>query len=832
MPPSDAHSTWFLDQTSLLSELKKSQAHRGRAPIIAGYDDLREISRGGQGVVYAATQRSTRRKVAIKVLLDGAFSSNAARRRFEREIDLVASLKHPNIVQVYDSGTTAPPDDRLFFVMEFIDGQPLTDYARRLDLRQKLSLFAEIGDAVNYAHQRGVIHRDLKPSNIRVDSSGRPHVLDFGLAKAAGSSTRDGMTMSISGQFLGSLPWASPEQAEGAMDRIDTRSDVYALGVVLYQLLTDRFPYEVDASFREVLDNILNSEPSRPSYVGSDNNDEIDTIVLKCLAKDPARRYQTAGELAQDVRHYLAGEPIEAKRDSMWYTMRKRLQRYRLLAAAAALLLLALIGGFATTAWQAHKAEQQKLRADEERYRAERRFNDVRKLAHAFIFDFNEQIQDLAGSRPAREALVKTALEYLQSLSSEAGDDDPGLQAELAAAWQQVGIIQGDPFHTNMGDTAGALESSQRALAIRERLAGAEPDNLERQRLLASSLNQIGDIRQFMGDCANAVGYYERAVAALERVLPSDPDNAALRRELAASAMKMGDCLYERTDRTRAREQYQRSMDLIAALHERDPTNVRETINLSVAHSKMGHVAVDSGDVPGALEHYQASLDLLVEQLRHDPNNATIKRNMAISHNDLAVVQTSQNQLDEAVAHLTTSLAISQELADADPGDMLASRDLAFVHNKIAEVNYRRKDLQGALDHYRTALDIREQLAQRDPNNAACLRDKGVSLTMVGSTHFFMAEDAARPLPDRIAQAEQAIRWYQTAYEVFLDMRNRGWLSERDAKMPDAVMTYIENCGKTLAVLQVAKTQPAAQSQPMSASQPDSSGPTSQPSAH
>lgn len=166
----DGQTTWFLDQASLLEELKKSNVQRGRVPIIAGYDDLREISRGGQGVVYAATQRSTRRKVAIKVLLDGAFSSNAARRRFEREIDLVAGLKHPNIVQVYDSGSTAPPDERLYFVMEFIDGLPLTDHARNRPMRDKLVLFADICEAVNYAHQRGVIHRDLKPSNIRVDS--------------------------------------------------------------------------------------------------------------------------------------------------------------------------------------------------------------------------------------------------------------------------------------------------------------------------------------------------------------------------------------------------------------------------------------------------------------------------------------------------------------------------------------------------------------------------------------------------------------------------------------------------------------------------------------
>ena len=326
-------------------------------PRIAGYTILSELGRGGMGIVYLAQQEKLGgRLVALKLILDGAWASGKQRRRFEREAELVAALRHPNIVRLYDSGLT---EDRFpYYVMEYVEGTSLQDWSSAptaavgapadtsppnrisdrlpadsssVSARDAAELVAKISEAVGYAHQRGTIHRDLKPSNILVDPADEPHVLDFGLAKlvsdkeAGGSSAR----MSQTGEFMGSLPWASPEQAEGALDRIDVRTDVYSLGVMAFHLLTGRFPYAVTGSFGQVLDNIQHAEPPHPSKLRPGLDDEIDTIVLKCLAKEPDRRYQTAGELARDLRRYLAGEPIEAKRDSMAYMLRKQLRRYR-----------------------------------------------------------------------------------------------------------------------------------------------------------------------------------------------------------------------------------------------------------------------------------------------------------------------------------------------------------------------------------------------------------------------------------------------------------------------------------------------------------------------
>ncbi|MGE3182316.1 MAG: serine/threonine protein kinase, partial [Phycisphaerae bacterium] len=360
--PADS-SAWYSDPDSLLATLQKSQRPMARTPEIPGYTGLRELRRGGQGVVYIATQVSTKRTVAIKVLAAGAFASVSARRRFEREIDLAATLDHPNIVSVYDSGETI--EGHPYFVMRYIDGvafdaivgpfatpgvEHTPTHAR--PIRESLELALRICDAIGYAHRRGVIHRDLKPSNIRIDRDGGPHILDFGLAKASSELFEGDIPtqMSMTGEFMGSLPWASPEQTEGISEKIDIRTDVYSFGVLLYQMLTGRFPYGVTGPFRQVLESICHASPAPPSKFRSEIDNDLETIVLKSLEKSPDRRYQSMPELAADIRHYLAGEPIAAKRDSALYTMRKNLARYRVAVAAGLAFVLLAVASAATMA--------------------------------------------------------------------------------------------------------------------------------------------------------------------------------------------------------------------------------------------------------------------------------------------------------------------------------------------------------------------------------------------------------------------------------------------------------------------------------------------------
>ncbi|HPD30756.1 MAG TPA: serine/threonine-protein kinase [Phycisphaerae bacterium] len=348
--------------------------------LLPGYEILGEIHRGGQGVVYRALQKATRRKVAIKVMREGPFAGWRDRTRFEREVRILGALNHPSIVTIHESGTASGYH---FFVMDYIEGPPPDVWlsSRPRSIKEILRLFAEICAAVNEAHIKGIIHRDLKPGNIRIDEAGRPHILDFGLAKltAQEGGGADAADMTVVGQFVGSLPWTSPEQAQGTLDSIDMRTDVYALGVILYQMLTGTFPYEVTGPMRDVLNRIVSDEPVRPSTVRKGIDRDLEAIVLRCLRKEPHRRYQTAGELERDIERYLKGEAVSARSDSGLYVLRKTLRRYRVpVAVAAAFAVLLGVSLLASISlWRQAVAERDRAIA------AQREQDRLRSLADA-----------------------------------------------------------------------------------------------------------------------------------------------------------------------------------------------------------------------------------------------------------------------------------------------------------------------------------------------------------------------------------------------------------------------------------------------------------------
>ncbi|GMV70468.1 MAG: hypothetical protein AMXMBFR77_03070 [Phycisphaerales bacterium] len=433
-----------------------------------GYIVVREIHRGGQGVVYQAIHKGTKRKVAIKVLLEGALAGPRERTRFEREVEILAQLDHPNIVAVHDSGLA---EGRFYYVMDYVSGQTLDVYLSQHDpsVSEVLAMFVKICDAVNAAHLKGVIHRDLKPANVRVDAKGEPHVVDFGLAKVATGDMSDEAQprlMTMTGQFIGSLPWASPEQAQGVPSMIDVRTDVYSLGVVLYQALTGRFPYQVIGAMRDVLDNILRAEPARPSTIRRQINDEVETIVLKCLSKQRERRYQNAGELARDIERYLRGEPIEAKRDSGWYVLSKMARRHRGPVAFGALLLVLLVGfSIGMTALY------QRARA------AERMADDQLKEAKAQS-ETRRQVVDalegwLAAADPTRgENREITVAEVLDHAAATIGADLAG-QPRVEVALRN---ILGRTFY-GLGHVEAAEAQFEAALALARRTLPDDDDD-------------------------------------------------------------------------------------------------------------------------------------------------------------------------------------------------------------------------------------------------------------------------------------------------------------------------------------------------------------------
>jgi len=398
---------------------------------LPGYRILREIHRGGQGVVYRAVRLATGRDVAVKVMRDGPFGGPRDISRFEREVRVLAQLSHPNIVGIHDRGSAAGCH---FFAMDYVAGQALDAYIEehRPSISERLELFLKICYAVNAAHLRGVIHRDLKPTNVRIDESGEPHVLDFGLAKvesggAPGTSPR--RTVTMTGQFIGSLPWASPEQACGAADRIDVRTDIYSLGVMLFHVLTQRFPYPVSGPMREVLTHIQESTPARPGSLHREIDADLDVIVLKALEKDPARRYQSAADLAGDIRRYLRHQPIAARPPSMVYQLRTFAKRNRTLVGGVVAVFIALLLGLAGTTWQAVRARDEAVRAAHEA--------ETSKAIKEFL------VQDLLASAkpefaPGRKVTVEEVLANASARIEDAFRERPEIEASIRSTLGQV----------------------------------------------------------------------------------------------------------------------------------------------------------------------------------------------------------------------------------------------------------------------------------------------------------------------------------------------------------------------------------------------------------
>jgi len=309
---------------------------------IPGYETDGELGHGGMGMVYRARELSTKRTVALKVMLAGRLATKHQRRRFEREVEIAASLEHANIARLYASGLY---EGHYWFAMQYVEGESLDRFVagRKLDARAVVGLFVPICEAVNHAHQRGIMHRDLKPGNILVDGQSRPYVLDFGLAKPADADV--GAEVSIEGQIAGTPAYMSPEQTTGNPSTVDVRTDVYSLGVILYRLLTGHSPYGDDKTSLAGLFRAINeSDPPPPHRLRKGIPDEISAIVLKALEKDPARRYQSAGEMGRDLRAYLSGEPVSAKQGSGLYVLRKLAVRHRGLAGAVAAVVVLSLG--------------------------------------------------------------------------------------------------------------------------------------------------------------------------------------------------------------------------------------------------------------------------------------------------------------------------------------------------------------------------------------------------------------------------------------------------------------------------------------------------------
>jgi len=527
LPPDEAREFGFAGEEHRWLEHAAAATASVRPAALGEYRILEEVSHGGQGVVYRALQPRTGREVALKLLLAGSFASEAARRRFEREVEIASSLDHPGVVTVYGLEEI---DGVPVLAMEWVSGVTATEWARGAGLpepraaRDVLAAFAEVCDAVSSAHQLGILHRDVKPSNVLVDDAGRPRVLDFGLAK----STDDTEQLTRSGGFVGTPGYASPEQMEGG--RVDVRSDVFSLGVLLYEMLTGERPFRSDAGLVETLRAIERRDVARPSTLRRELDGDVDAIALRALAPLPADRYASVAGLAEDVRRALAHRPVLAHPPSTWYELRKLMRRNRPATSLTALLALLLVLFTASTVRQSIQLAAERNREAAARREAERAGAEARREYERAqtLLDFlvDDIFETVAGEATVAEVTVPQLLAHASEQARARFAAEPVLEATVHARIGRAYYFMERPL-------AAEAEARLALELLDARGADAAPVDAE---LAVSIAQTLGLVLMDLDRFAEAGEWLDRAVAGLESLADRPPGLLDLLRDSAAMA--------------------------------------------------------------------------------------------------------------------------------------------------------------------------------------------------------------------------------------------------------------------------------------------------------
>jgi tetratricopeptide (TPR) repeat protein len=682
---------------------------------IGPYRILSVAGRGGMGVVYLAERADGKfdQRVAIKVAQAGLGASFAD--RLQQECRVLASLEHPNIARLLDAGVT--DDGSPYFVMEYVAGHPIDRFCdeRKLSPRERVQLMLPVCEAVQFAHQKLIVHRDLKPDNIQVTGEGIPKLLDFGIAKVlseAPAAAPETVTRILTPEY------GSPEQVRGEL--AGTATDIYSLGGVLYKLLTGAAPHRIEGkSPVDTLRAICEEDVRQPSSLRPELAGDLDHILQMALRKEPQRRYSSAEQFAADLRRWLADEPVLASPDTVWYRSGKFVRRHWLGLTAVAIVLLALVAGAAVAIWQAR--------------RAERRFEDVRHLANVFLFDFEQSIHNVAGATKARQLLVKTALEYLASLSKEASGD-PALTHELAAAYEKVGDIQGQPNAGNVGHTEGAVESYRHAVALRQSLHDAESADPAIRIAMAGGLIKLASVQARTSELEAAVSNCRRAMSLAEQTLQAHDGLRPALAVLAQADSVMSLLSLKKNDVKASIDEARRSLDIRARLAAAAPQDRSAQLALADADRTIGRLIEQTGtNNDEAVAYYGKAVKMLERLSREDPSDGESERGLmkALSELGFAALGPAASR-EEALANMRRAYVIADRRVRADPADAEAVANLFGICARLGgslEGRGTRQERQRVLGR---AVQAAGDLVERDPGNEE-------ARFLLGSAHDHMA---------------------------------------------------------------------------------------------
>jgi serine/threonine-protein kinase len=787
------------DRTTTYEEVGRTlPGHCATAPATPAqrFRTLKSHAKGGLGEVFVALDGELNREVALKRILDHRADDPDSRRRFVLEAEITGGLEHPGIVPVYGLGSYG--DGRPYYAMRFIRGDPLKDAiaafhapragpgadpARRsLELRRLLRRFTDVCNALEYAHSRGVLHRDLKPGNIIVGKYGETLVVDWGLAKATGRSDQasgegtlrpssaSGSAETLPGAAIGTPAYMSPEQARGDLDAHGPRSDVYSLGATLYCLLTGRPPFTGD----DIIPRVQRGVFPRPHQVDPAIDKALEAVCLKAMANRPEDRYASCRALADDIDHWLADEPVTARREPFRERARRWARRNRpIVTAAAAATVVALVGLGAVTAVQTKarndldrkngELAQANVDLDLQRRRAEanetqaigavKRFGDA--IAEEPLLKDTPELQDLRNrllqgpltffrglrerlqadrdTRP--EALVRLAgaMHDYAHLTDEIGDQQDGLKAheDSLAIWD--GLTRDDPgnpeyqgglakihncrgnFLKATGRTDEARRAYEAALAIRQKLAEDHPTVNQYQGDLAISHHSIGLLLRETGQPGEARRSHEAALAIQRKLAEDHPTVTQYQRDLAASHGNLGALLRETGQPAEARRAFEAALAIFQKLAEDHPTVTQYQRDLAQSHISLGGLLGATGQPGEARRAYEAALAIGRKLADDHPAVTEFQRDLALSHNNLGLLLSATGEPAEARRAFEAALAIGRRLAEDHPTVTRYRRELARSHNNLGALLGATGQPGEAQRSHEAALAIRRKLAEDHP---------------------------------------------------------------------------------------------------------------------
>lgn len=765
--------------------------------VIAGrYKLLQQIGEGGMGSVWMADQTEpVKRRVAVKLIRAERGQSKTILSRFQAERQAIALMDHPNIAKLLDAGTT--DDECPFFVMELVKGVPLTEYcdAQRLSIQDRLQLFMQICSAVQHAHQKGIIHRDLKPTNILVESHDDkpvPKVIDFGLAKAtSGLQLTENTLFTGFGTVMGTPLYMAPEQAKFNAVDVDTRADIYALGVILYELLTGTTPLTRDTIKLAALDEMLklireqeaptpssrlSSSDSKPSIAANRQSEpqklgrvvrgDLDWIVMKALSKERDRRYESANGFAKDIERFLQHEPVTAGPPSTSYRLRKFVQRNRGQVIAASLVLLALLAGMVGTTWGMLRADR--ARADEAVQRAiavekqleaeasataelEQRIK-AEKAEAAMLASYrastDDTIEYLIGSKgelsPSERMYLENSLERWKAFAARAGND------ERSQAIRGEGLFRVALLWQKLGQNTEARTGYEQSMAIQEMLVAEFPGVAEYRARLANSHGNLGLLLADLGKSVEAEKQYRQGLALQEKLAAEFSTIPTYRKELAVTQNNLGLLLGSLGKQPAATVEFQKSLAIFVKLAADFPAAPEYSQALAMSHSNVGRLLAEQGKLSAAEEEFRKSLAILEKLATESP---AYRQKVATSCINLGALLAELGKRSEAEVQYRKGMAIQEKLAAEFPANPAHRQALAVSHRNIGLLQADMGKQPEAEGQIQKAVAIRERLVAEFPAIQPYQVELGGSYGLLGSVIL----DGGRPT-DGLKWFDQAIR--------------------------------------------------------------------------